>query len=263
MSGAVLEARNVRVARGSQTILHQVSLAVTLSELVIVAGPNGGGKSTLLRVLTGLWPVTGGEVLLDGRPLHSFPRREVARRIGYVPQDCHLAFAFTVREVVAMGRYPHRGRFSTESDEDRKAIQNAIDICDIGHLQDRPVNTLSGGERQRVAIARSLAVEPAFLLLDEPTSNLDVEHALSIFSLCRKLVTQGRGVAIATHDLNAALRFPHRVVLINRGRIFAQGPSLTVLSPQAIRAVFGVSAEPLQTNTGIPYLIFHPAERFL
>lgn len=258
-----LEARGVKLVRGGRQLLGGIDLEVRRSELLMIAGPNGAGKSTLVRTLCGVWGVSEGHVMLDGYHLASLPRREIARRVGYVPQDTRLDFAFTVREVISMGRYPHRARFAPESDRDRKAIRNAVEICDVGHLLSRAVNTLSGGERQRVSIARSLAVEPDFLLLDEPTASLDVEHALSIFALCKKLAADGCGVVVSTHDLNAALRFSDRVALISKGRIFSEGSPAAVFNDDTIRQVFAVRHELAQTISGVPFLIFHPQERCL
>jgi iron complex transport system ATP-binding protein len=252
-----LRAQEITVNRGSRMILRGVDVSVGRSELLVIAGPNGGGKSTLLRALCGVWPVRQGSVLLDDQSLRMLPRRDLAKRIGYVPQESLLDFAFTVREVVAMGRHPHRGRFAIESARDRAAIDEAFEICDVHHLAERTVNTLSGGERQRVSIARSLAVQPDFLLLDEPTASLDVEHSLSIFGLCRKLAADGRGVVVSTHDLNAALRFADRVALIRRGEVFEQGSPAEVLNPTAIHTVFGVGSEAVQTGSGIRCLVFH------
>jgi iron complex transport system ATP-binding protein len=258
-----LEARGISVARGGRVILKRVSMEIRRSQLCVIAGPNGGGKSTLLRALCGVWPVTEGEVLLDGRRLTALPRKEIARRIGHVPQDSRLDFPFTVREVVASGRYPHRGRFAWESQADRRAIHEAMDICDLLHLADRLVNTLSGGERQRVSIARSLAVDPEFLLLDEPTASLDLEHSISVYGLCLKLAAAGRGLVLSTHDLNAALRFSDRAALICQGELVGQGPPAEVLTSSAIRSVFRVEAEPVDAGSGIRCLVFHSQEGIL
>ena len=158
---SLLEAREASVSRGQRLILKRASVWLAGGELVALVGPNGSGKSTLLRALAGLWPTSPREaVALDGRPVADIDRREVARRIAFVSQDSTINFAFTVEEIVRMGRYPHRGRFARESGLDREAVRLAIARCDIEHLATRAANTLSGGERQRVLIARSLAVEP-------------------------------------------------------------------------------------------------------
>ncbi len=223
-----------------------------------MVGPNGGGKSTLLRALAGIWPVAAGAVWLDGKPITQVsaqggraPHRAMFRR------SSALDFAFTVEQIVAMGRYPHRGRFSRETEQDRRAIELSLERCDIVHLRRRPVNTLSGGEHQRVLIARSLAVEPQFILLDEPTANLDVEHSLEILELCRVLARGGQSVVLATHDLNAVARYASSVVLIQAGHLTDCGSDQQILDPRSLEKVFGIRAELLSTTDGQPVYVFH------
>jgi iron complex transport system ATP-binding protein len=225
--------------------------------MTALIGPNGSGKSTLLRLLAGLWRPNAGEMLLDGKAIHSLPRKEMARRVAFVPQETQIDFAFTVGEILAMGRYAHRGRFSPASQLDHAAVDSAAAYCDIKYLIDRAVNTLSGGERQRVLIARSLVVEPEFILLDEPTANLDVQHALDILQLCRALSRKGKTVIVATHDFNLVTRYASRLVLLQAGRLIAQGPQEDVLRPQTILDVFHVEAEMVPTKTGPPVYVFH------
>ncbi len=252
-----LEARHIAVDRGGRRILTGAGFRLASGDLHAIVGPNGGGKSTLMRALAGLWPVAAGSVALDGKPLAEFSRREIARRVAYVPQDAGLDFAFTAGEIVAMGRHPHRGRFGAESSADRRAIESALERCDVAALRDRPVNGLSGGERQRVLIARSLAVEPEFILLDEPTANLDVQHAIEILDLCAALARSGHAIALATHDLNAVARYATLVTMIDRGRVAACGARDQVLTSDAIRRVFGVSPEILAAGDGQPVFVFH------
>jgi iron complex transport system ATP-binding protein len=225
--------------------------------MMALIGPNGSGKSTLLRLFAGLWRPDEGEALLDGGPIHSRPRKEIARRISFVPQDSHIDFAFTVEEILAMGRYAHRGRFAPQTETDRVAIRSAAAHCDIAHLMDRLVNTLSGGERQRVLIARSLVAEPEFILLDEPTANLDIQHALDILHLCQALAGQGKTVVVATHDFNLVTRYATRLALLNAGNLVAQGPRDVVLHPEIIQNVFHVDAELASTKAGEPVYVFH------
>ncbi len=254
---STLEARQISVQRGGRSILHQASVSLAPGELRAVVGPNGGGKSTLLRALAGIWPVTGGDVWLDGKSVSQYPRKEVARRIAFVPQEQGLDFAFTVEQIVAMGRYPHRGRFSRETELDRRAVELSLERCDIVHLRRRAANTLSGGEHQRVLIARSLAVEPEFILLDEPTANLDVEHSLEILELCRLLAREGQSVVLATHDLNAVARYATSVVLIQAGQLTDCSSDQQILDPRSLEKVFGIRAELLATTDGQPVYVFH------
>jgi iron complex transport system ATP-binding protein len=226
--------------------------------MTALIGPNGSGKSTLLRLLAGLWRPDDGEMLIDGKAIHSLARKEMARRVAFVPQETQIDFAFTVAEILAMGRYAHRGRFSPQSEVDRAAIDLAAADCDITHLINRAINTLSGGERQRVLIARSLVVEPEFVLLDEPTANLDIHHALGVLQLCQSLSCKGKTVIIATHDFNLVTRYITRLILLQGGLVIAEGPQEDVLSPQTIQEVFHVDAETIPMKTGHPVYVFHP-----
>ncbi len=251
-----LETRNASVSRGGRKILSDITVLLERGQLLGIVGPNGSGKSSLLRTLAGLWRPSSGEALLDGRSLSTWPRRELARRVTFVPQDTRVDFAFTVQELVSMGRYPHRGRFSPETNADRTAVESAMRQCDVEALEHRHANTLSGGELQRVLIARSLAVEPDFILLDEPTSSLDVEHSLDVLDVCRALSRAGKAVAITTHDLNTIARYASSVVLLNAGSLVAQGPGDGVLTPAALGSVFNVDAEILSSRDGGRFFLF-------
>ena len=251
-----LAAENVSLQRGHRKILDQISVRVEPGIFLSIVGPNGSGKSSLLRALAGLWPLSNGAVRIGTKPLGDFTRRELAQVISFVPQDTRMDFSFTVAEVVAMGRHPHRGRFAGTSAADRMAVEVSLAQCDIVHLRHRTVNTLSGGERQRVAIARSLAVEPQIILLDEPTASLDVEHSLEILDLCQTLARSGKAVALAPHDLNAAARFTDRIALLESGRIAWSGEPHALLASNVIELVFGVEAELLRGADGQPVYVF-------
>jgi len=255
MSGA-LTAEGVRVVLGGRTILHDVSLTIAPGALTVVLGPNGSGKSTLLRALAGLRPPAAGRVLLDGEPLEQQARQALARRLSFLPQDTRCDFAFTVEEMVAMGRHPHRGRFTPASARDHQAVEEAIAICDLDDLRRRTVDHLSGGERQRVAIARCLATNPDVILLDEPTAHLDIEHGLAILALCRTLTDAGRTIALATHDLAAVLRSATAAVVLHHGRVAAAGAPLDVLTPDICRDVFAVQSEMVRTADGREAFVF-------
>jgi iron complex transport system ATP-binding protein len=256
----VLEVRSITLRRNGRSILDSISLTITPGTLVAIVGPNGSGKSTLLRVLAGLWHASSGSVLLDGFPLQRLRRRDLARRVAFVPQDTRIDFSFTVEEVVAMGRYAHRQRFASEGREDHAAIEAAIERCDVAHLRNCPANALSGGERQRVLIARSLAAVPQVIVLDEPTASLDIEHALDILQLCRELACEGRAVVLATHDLDAAAHHASTVELLDHGHLVASGPPANVLSPASVRRVFRVCGELVHTVDGAPHLVFQTAK---
>jgi iron complex transport system ATP-binding protein len=252
-----LSAKQIGVARVGRWILKEVSLEVRQGSVLAVVGPNGSGKSTLLRALAGLWRVQEGRVLLDGRSIDTLPRAEVAREITYVPQENQFQFDFTVREIVLMGRYAHRGRFDRETSEDQKTADDALKRADVVHLAQRSVLQLSGGEKQRVLIARSLATRARTLLLDEPTANLDVDHSLDVLALCRSLADEGHALAIATHDLNAVYRFADCVALVDSGRLISVGKPATVLTPENLKRTFNVTSEALLSSDGTPVLLFH------
>jgi iron complex transport system ATP-binding protein len=255
MSQLIVE--NVVLTRGIRTILSQVSLAVESGDFLSIVGPNGSGKSSLLRAMAGVWPIASGSIRIGSRQLKEFSRRDLAKTVAFVPQDTRMDFAFTVEEIAGMGRHPHRGRFDRMTAEDRDAVEEALAWCDIAHLRDRYVTTLSGGERQRVAIARSLAVRPQIILLDEPTASLDVQHTLGVLELCQSLARAGKSVVLATHDLNAVARYTRRVALIESGRIACTGDRDEVITPRVLESVFGVAAELLISAAGHPVYLFH------
>jgi iron complex transport system ATP-binding protein len=252
-----LSAREVSVRFGHHEVLTAATVALSSGELVAVVGPNGSGKSTLLRSLAGLLRPSTGTVELEGAPLTGLARRAIARRVSFLPQDTRCDFAFSVEEMVAMGRHPHRGRFQPEGKGDHDAVDAAIATCDLEHLRTRTVDRLSGGERQRVAVARCLAADPAVMLFDEPTAHLDLEHGLALFGLCRRLADEGRAVAIATHDLATITRFATRTVVLHRGRLVANGTPHDVLTPSLCRDVFGVDMDLVRTASGEPVAVFN------
>jgi iron complex transport system ATP-binding protein len=243
-------------------LVRHVSMTLARGRFTVLIGPNGSGKSTVLRLLAGLWTPTAGRAELDGRALASLPRLDLARRVAVVPQDTHLAFAFTVREAVAMGRHAHVARFARESPRDREAVLQAMTRADVAHLADRLVTELSGGERQRVLIARCLATEADTILLDEPLANLDIAHALDVLLLCRALADEGRTVVLALHDLNAAALYATDAVLLKAGTLAGAGPARELLTPDAIRAVFDVEVHEVSTADGRTLFTFdRPASR--
>jgi iron complex transport system ATP-binding protein len=236
----ILEAREitVRYGRATSAALERVSCAVAPGRLVALAGPNGSGKTTLVRALTGLTPLEAGEVLVEGRPLERWPRGELARVLGVVPQREEIAFPLLVEETVLLGRYARLGPLAAPSRADRLAVQAALERCDVAGLARRPVDSLSGGEWQRVRLARALAQEPRALVLDEPTASLDVRHEMELLELVRRLVDGGMAGLIITHQLNLAARFADRMLLLDRGRMAAEGTPVEVLTRETLARVF-------------------------
>jgi iron complex transport system ATP-binding protein len=229
---------------GTRTLLNEVSLCIEPGQLVGLVGPNGAGKTTLLRMLIGLRKPQRGAVTLYGKPLERYSARELARVAAYVQQQRPPDLPFSVREVVAMGRNPHVGRFQVERDHDRAAVDAAMEHMHVAPLAEQRVGLLSGGEQQRVMLARALAQEPQILLLDEPTSSLDVRHQIDILDRLKAQV-EGRGLSalIAIHDLSLAASYCERLLLLHEGQILAEGKPQDVLTPQHLEAAFSVRAE--------------------
>jgi len=224
--------------RGREIVLDRVSLTVAAGELVGLLGPNGAGKTTLMRAALGLQPATGGIIRLGGAPLATLPPRLRALRAAYIPQDRSVAWPLTVAALVALGRTPHRASPAT----DAAAVDAAIGSMELTALRHRPATELSGGERARALIARALAQEAPLLLADEPTAGLDPAHALGLMSAFRRLAAEGRGVLVSMHDLGLAARWCDRLILLDSGRVVAEGPPVEVLSPNRLAGVYGVTA---------------------
>jgi iron complex transport system ATP-binding protein len=238
----MLTVEHLDAGYGDTLALRDVTLAVAAGNSIGVLGPNGCGKTTLLRVLRGtLWP-RSGHVRLEGRDLRSIDARALARTMAYLPQEMSIELDFTVREMALMGRSPHVSRFVRESAADRRAAERSMELADVLHLADRPVTALSGGERQRALIAMCLAQEPRILLLDEPTNHLDLSHQLSILDLIARLNRDGLAVVAVFHDLNLAAEYCGRLVLMENGCIAATGTPAEVITEETIGRVYGVQA---------------------
>ncbi|MCR4265427.1 ABC transporter ATP-binding protein [Nitratireductor sp. ZSWI3] len=234
-----LQARDLAWETGGQPIVKGVTLRVPEGRFLGLVGPNGSGKSSLLRLLAGLRRGQGGAVLLDNRPLSTISRREVACRLALVEQQTATEVALTAREVVALGRTPHRGAWETWSAADHAAVAAALKRTGMTDRADQLWSTLSGGERQRVQIARALAQMPRELLLDEPTNHLDIRHQLDLLKLLRGL---GTSCIAALHDLNHAVAFCDEIAVIKEGALVAQGRPVDVITADLIRSVFEIAA---------------------
>lgn len=228
----------VKYPGASAEALAGVDLGLGAGELVAVVGPNGGGKTTLLRALLGTVALDAGTALVTGRPVQSVPRAELARIIGAVPQREEPAFALRVVEFALLGRYAHLGPFAPPSSEDHARVRDALTRADAWSLRDRTIDTLSGGEWQRVRVARALAQAPQALVFDEPTAALDVRHSMELLELTRALVGEGLGALVVTHELNLAARFADRIVLLAGGRVVASGAPAAVLTQDVLTQVF-------------------------
>jgi iron complex transport system ATP-binding protein len=236
----ILEAMELEVRyRGAQRpALDAVGCRVAPGELLAVAGPNGSGKTTLVRAVTGLVPLARGTVRIQGRDLGAWRRDELARVLGVVPQREDIVFPLRVEEAVMLGRYARLGALGAPGAADHAAVRAALARCDADALAARSTDTLSGGEWQRVRVARALAQEPSALVLDEPTASLDVRHEMEILELIRGLVDHGLAGLVITHQLNLAARFADRMLLLDEGRVVAEGTPADVLRRETVSRVF-------------------------
>jgi iron complex transport system ATP-binding protein len=253
-----LVVQNLTFKYSDHPILEDISFQVDTGLLVGLVGPNGSGKSTLLQLINRSLVPSQGQVLLDGAPIDQINRRELARMLSVVSQQETCAFDFTVAEVVQLGRLPYLGPFGKETANDITLVQQAMQDADVAHLAQRPIFELSGGEFQRVALARTLAQDTPLVLLDEPTSNLDVNYQIQVLQLLKRLTAAGRAVLISLHDLNLASQFCDRLIMLYNGRIYAEGTPDAVLTPQNIQTVYGIQATVApHPVTGQPYVYPH------
>jgi iron complex transport system ATP-binding protein len=237
---SALEVRGLSVDLGGAAILRGLDLDARAGALIGLLGPNGAGKSTLLRAICRLIPVRSGEIAWDGRPLARMSARERATRLAFLPQGQTLHWPISVRRLVELGRLPRLGPLGRIGAADEEAVAAAMAAADVAHLAERAATSLSGGERARALLARALAVEAPALLADEPTASLDPHHAVAIMETLRRIAREGRLVLAVTHDLGLAQRFCDRIILIDEGRIVADGAPDLALTPERLRAVYRV-----------------------
>jgi len=240
-----IEGRDLTIGYPDRTVGSGLDVALSTGEVLALLGPNGGGKTTLLKTLLGLLKPKAGEVRLGGKPLDNYSIRERARVVAYVPQVHISTFAFTVETVVLMGRTAHGSLFSRPSGQDRAVAQAALARFGIAALASRPYTMISGGERQLVLLARALAQEPQFIVLDEPTASLDFGNQGKVMREIRALAKSGHGVLFTTHDPNHALRAADRAYLLREGTRIADGPVATVLSREQLEALYRATVERL------------------
>ncbi|WP_374999868.1 ABC transporter ATP-binding protein [Aeromicrobium sp. CTD01-1L150] len=242
-SVADLRAEGLRAGYGERTVLHDVDLSITPGRVTTIVGPNGCGKSTLLRTLSRLLAPTAGSVVLAGRPLADVRRRELARTLAVLPQNPVAPEGLTVADLVARGRQPHQPWYRQWSREDEQITLQAMADTGVADLADRPLDELSGGQRQRAWIAMVLAQQTQLILLDEPTTHLDLAHAVEVLDLVVRLCRDtGRTIVTVLHDLNLAARFSDHLVVMDDGRVRIEGAPGSVLDPELLRDVFGLRA---------------------
>ncbi len=249
----VLECRHLSGGYGERPIVEAVNLALESGEWLSLVGANGSGKSTLLRLLSRILKPQQGTVLLSGRDIHTLSPTAMAQRLALLPQQQVLPAGLTVYQLVSLGRSPHQPWWQWELDAaGRQQVQRALDWTEIAHYRDRPVSDLSGGERQRTFLALALAQEPQVLLLDEPTTFLDIHHQLQLLELLKRLNRQHQlSIITVLHDINLAVRYSDRLALMRQGKLWAIGPTAEVLTPDTLREVFEVEATLIETPVGM------------
>lgn len=255
----MLEARCVWAGYPGRAVLEDVSLAVRPGELLVLLGPNGCGKSTLLRTLSGLLPALGGEVLLDGEPLGEHGPRQTARKVAYLPQSRAVP-SITARRMVLHGRFPYLSYPRRYRREDHEAVERALAAADALDLADRPLPELSGGQRQKVYLAMALAQETETILMDEPTTYLDIRHQLEVLALARRLAAEGRAVALALHDLCLALSMADETAVLDGGRLAALGAPEEIYRSKVLERVMGIRLERAAGPDGWRYSCRLPEE---
>ncbi|MFI2222969.1 ABC transporter ATP-binding protein [Streptomyces fradiae] len=256
MSGTDLLVDGVTLTAGAHRLVEDVSLTARPGEVVGLVGPNGSGKSSLLRAVYRVLRPSAGRVGIDGADAWSLPVRRLARTVAAVVQESGAAFDLTVREVVAMGRTPHKRLLDGDTPQDADLVESALAAVDGTGLAHRPFDRLSGGERQRVLIARALAQQPSLLVLDEPTNHLDIRHQLEVLGVLRGLPAT---VLVALHDLNLAAYYCDRLYVLRDGGVTASGPPAEVLTPAMLADVYGVTAEvTIHPRTEAPQVTFLP-----
>ncbi|WP_189531102.1 ABC transporter ATP-binding protein [Streptomyces roseolilacinus] len=256
MGAAELAVESVTLTAGAHHLVRDVCLTARPGEVVGLVGPNGSGKSSLLRAVYRVLRPDAGCVRVDGADAWALPVRRLARTLAAVVQESAADFDLTVRDVVAMGRTPHKRLLDGDTAEDRLLIESALESVDATGLADRRFDHLSGGERQRVLIARALAQRPALLVLDEPTNHLDIRHQLDVLGILRELPAT---VLVALHDLNLAAYYCDRLYVLRDGEVTASGSPSDVLTPELLAEVYGVTAEvTVHPRTGAPHVTFLP-----
>ncbi|MGV9103294.1 MAG: ABC transporter ATP-binding protein [Candidatus Thorarchaeota archaeon] len=243
-----LNVKGLSFSYNHRSVLNDIDLSLESRELLAILGPNGSGKTTLLKCIDGILHPQTGTITINGKSIDEYNRRDIAKIMGYVPQNNGRMFPNTVFDTVLLGRKPHIRWAPTN--KDLEIVSSLIEQLKLEEFTLRNITELSGGERQKVVIGRALAQEPSILLLDEPTNNLDLKHQMAVLELVKEQTNKGISVMMALHDLNLALRFADRIMILDDGNVYAEG-GLDVLTPEAIEAVYDVKVSTVECSRGV------------
>lgn len=246
----------VTFSYGQLLCLEDIDLHLDNGYFYGLIGPNGSGKSTLLDLISGYLKADTGTITLNSRPIGEYNRQSLAKLMTHVPQSFSFNFDFDVYESVLMGRHPHIGRFANPTEDDHNRVRTALETLEVDGLAERSIRQLSGGEKQRVTVARALAQDTDYILLDEVTANLDINHSISIMKTLKQLSNKGRTIIAALHDLNMALAFCERVIVLQEGRIHTYGTADDTIDPKLISDIYRVSTRVMKTEDGKQQLLY-------
>lgn len=254
-----LQLNSISFKYDSTAVLSDISFDLNPGQFLGIIGPNGAGKSTLLRICGGILKTIEGSIKLNNVDLHRIDSKKRARTIAFVPQETFFALDFTVEEIVLMGRYPYTRPFQVETRNDLEVMERALELADLMELRQRPIKSLSSGEKQRAVIARALCQEPNILLLDEPTSHLDLQHTRAIMDLLTRLNHEGISIIAVNHDLNLASLYCRELILLYKGKMHAAGTPRELMNEKIIKQVYQTSVDVVKhPDTGQPQIFMRP-----
>ncbi len=239
-----IEVKSLKFGYNDDLVLKDIFFDIKKGVFLSIVGPNGSGKSTILKLLNNIYDPKSASILIEGKDINKFKKKELARKIALVAQDTTINFEFTVEELVLMGRHPHKGRFESENKDDYKLVEESLKLTNTYFLKDRMVTELSGGERQRVLIARALAQDPSIILLDEPTAHLDINHQIEILNLLKRLNKErGMTIVLVIHDINLSIRYSDEIMMLNKGKILGRGKPEKVITKENIKEAYNLKVE--------------------